>query len=196
MSSDLHLAVVELTVAVRALTTATESLTAALSSGPAPPGSCGSDSVIAIVKDSYEVEESAEVFALVRPRIAEEGPAEFPICLENRAERGLRHLCARPLIRAEAIFRLGFWAHIALATGTPFETEDLPEGAVAAHWVVLRSHFGTPFRVNSFNDLTGLLPIEERLDIVQKFETICELEIFCLGAGLKVPPQWRAESRN
>ena len=79
MSSDLRAAVLDLTTAVRQLTSATQSLASALETPRL--GSCTSDFVISIIKDSYTLPELEEVSGLLSVRGAEEGPPDVPECI-------------------------------------------------------------------------------------------------------------------
>ena len=191
MNIDLRSAVLDLTAAVRQLTVATQSLTAALQSS-GTPGSCDSEFVILIISDSYKIPELEEVSALLASRTAEEGPPELPDCLKERAEERLFYISGDPSSRALLAFRLGFWAKFALDTNVPFECDTTASGSVISHWVVLKSAYKVPFRLDNFPDFKRFVPEPNSEIVYQTFQTICEVEIFCAGAKLPVPPLWRA----
>ena len=191
MNIDLRSAVLDLTAAVRQLTVATQSLTTALQSS-GTPGSCDSEFVILIISDSYKIPELEEVSALLASRTIEEGPPELPDCLKERAEERLFYISGDPSSRALLAFRLGFWAKLALDTNGAFECDTTASGSVISHWVVLKSAYKVPFRLDSFPDFRRFVPEPNSEIVYQTFQTICEVEIFCAGAKLPVPPLWRA----
>ena len=193
MSSDLRAAVLDLTTAVRQLTSATQSLASALETPRL--GSCTSDFVISIIKDSYILPELEEVSGLLSVRGAEEGPPDVPECIYKLSETKLFYISGDTAARAKFAFNLGFWAKVALDTSTPYEC-DTHFGIVVSHWVVLRSPFKVPFRLDNLPDFRRFVGEDNKEAIYQTFQTLCEVEIFCCGANLPVPPLWRSGRRD
>ena len=196
MSSSLEAAVRDLTSAVRALSVATESL--ALLVGTPRPGACNSDYLIEIVQEGYE----QFYFEFVECRLArtfqsaESGPPTVPPVLFEFAEEKLQ--LGEPALSARVTraFNLGFWASVAIDTHLNFECDEAAPGSVIAHWVILRSSYNYPFRVNSLNDLAKFVDVRDSKIVYQSFETKTEVELFCLGAGKAVPELWRAGNPN
>ena len=191
MSSELRGAVLSLTAAVQQLTLATQSLAAAIAPED-PPGTCSSGFAIAIIKDSYYIPEAEEVERLCGSRIAEEGPADLPECLKKKVVDTLFYISGDPELRGHWAFRLGFWAKVALATQTGFECDIPSSGPLVCHWVVLRSPFKVPFRLDNLPDFQRFVGEPNKDIVYQTFQTLCEVEIFCVGASIPVPPLWRA----
>ncbi len=194
MSNSLERAVRDLTLAVRALTIATQSLSSSTST--ARPGECGSDYLIEVVAESYEQFYFADCRLARAFSGVETGPPTLPDLLRQFAEEKLQLVEPELSSRANRAFKLGFWASVALDCHTNFETEDSVPGDVISHWVILRSPFNFPFRVNSFNDLVKFVDIQDPRIVYQSFATITEVELFCCGAGKSVPELWRAGNPN
>ena len=200
MSSDLRAAVSDLTSAVTALTAAVSSLQAAISdppSSPAPVGCGDSDWVIGIVADSYEQSGLATASAVLSSCTAEEGPPTAPEETLAAAEELVGSRLPFVRERASEAFRLGFWAKVAIETCTPYEDEPLVSvNSELKHWVCLRSPYRVPFRVASFPDLKQFVDLSSNQVVVQSFGALYQLEAFCSGAGIPVPPQWRPSKRD
>ena len=194
MSSSLERAVRELTLAVRVLSEAVQNLSQA--TPVARPGGCDSEALIEIVKEGYEQFYFAEcrlarVFSGV-----ESGPPTVPAILFEFAEEKLQLGEPQLSSRVKRAFDLGFWASVAIDCHTNFESDTSVPGEVVAHWVILRSPYNYPFRVNSFNDLVKFVDIRDTKIVFQSFATQTEVELFCCGAGKPVPELWRAGNPN
>ena len=204
MSSDLRAAVVELSSAVTALTAAVTSLQAAIPvsssspvPSPAPIGCVGNDFVIGIVADSYTQSGLAAALAVGSSRGVEEGPPGVPeeVLVAGEAQVGSRLPFVRE--RATQAFRFGFWAKVAIDCHTNYEDEPLvTANSELKHWVVLRSPLRVPFRVESFPDLQQFVDLDDRQIIVQSLGVRYQLEAFCSGACIPVPPLWRPSKRD
>lgn len=203
MSSDLRQSVADLTAAVAALTSAVASLQLAVSSRPAEPvrsgypGSCDSDFVIGIVSESYEQDSLAACRLANGHRLIEEGPSDLPDAVLVAAQllAGTR----LPYVRDNALdaFKLGFWAKAALDTHIPYQDSPIVSvNCELKRWIVLRSPYGCAFRVSSFSDLKQFVDLEDRDVIVQSFGAFYQLEAFCSGALIPVPPQWKVSKRD
>lgn len=127
-------------------------------------------------------------------RTAEDGPPGLPKFCEDLAVRNLRGVEPGPVPRALRAFRAGFWSKVALETSTPYYWAD-PIGLTVSQWVVLRAgDRETPVRFNRKSDLNLFLSgIREHDIISESFATITELSIYCVGAGIHLPPlkTWR-----
>ena len=188
MSSDLTSAVQDLTNAVQQLTVATQALQASLSSSP---GTCGSDYLIEEIAPAYEPERLGEVQAVLSQHTPELGPLEIPFWLAGHIHQkfGVSELgLESQLLR---IFSAGYWARYSLDTQVDFVAERPLPGSVVGHWVVLRSPYKVPFRVNNFADFKAFVHPEDKSVIVQGLQSIWEVEVFCLGATSLVPALWR-----
>ena len=203
MSSDLRAAVAELSSAVTALTSAVTSLQAAIPVSsvpsvvtPAPVGCADSDFVIGIVADSYTQPGLSAALA-VGARGVEEGPPAVPEDVVEAAECQVGSRLPFVRERTSQAYRLGFWAKIAIDTHTPYEDEPIvTANAELKHWVVLRSPYRVPFRVESFPDLKQFVDLDNTQVIVQSLGARYRLEAFCSGACIPVPPLWRPSKRD
>ena len=193
MSSELTTAIQDLTAAVHQLTLATQSLQSAITPSP---GSCGSDYLIEEIAPSYEPDRLGEVQAVLSYHTPELGPLELPFWLPGHIHKkfGVSELGLEPqLLR---VFSAGFWAKYSLDTHVDFEAERPLPGSVVGHWVVLRSPYKVPFRVNNFGDLKAFIHTEDKSVIVQGLQSIWEVEVFCLGATIPVPALWRPSKQQ
>ena len=125
---------------------------------------------------------------------AEEGPPTTPGFCLDLAKHNLRGVDPGPVVRANRAFRAGFWSKVALETCTPYRWID-PIGPPLGHWVVLRAGERlTPVRFTKKSDYNLYLAGIPEHDIVSEgFASITELSIYCVGAGLRLPPlkTWR-----
>ena len=204
MSSDLRAAVVELSSAVTALAAAVTSLQAAIPASspsplvsPAPIGCVGNDFVIGIVADSYTQPGLSAALVVGSARGVEDGPPSVPEDVIEAAECQVGSRLPFIRERTTQAFRLGFWAKVAIDTHTNYEDEPLVTvNSELKHWVVLRSPFRVPFRVESFPDLQQFIDLDNTQVIVQSLGARYQLEAFCSGACIPVPPLWRPSKRD
>ena len=120
-------------------------------------------------------------------RTAEEGPPDTPTFL---AELARDHLTGNPSLfelRATEAFEAGFWIKISIETETAYRSDEDRVAFEPKHWLIF-SRRGAPFhcRVTSRRCLQVLLQ-QEPGAIVESFETLCELNICCVGAQQHVP---------
>ena len=186
MSSDLLLAVQSLQQSVDNLAQAV----ALLPTTPAPPGSCGSEFVIGIVKDGYDQVGLVESKEVLLSRWVEEGPPEVPEVLSEEAKKFMQGADNQKADRIKSVFERGFWATAACTTYTTFQNQVIRGSIVIGHWVILRSPYGVPFRVSSFTDLQAFVNVNDKDTVCQGLESITDVEVFCCGAGVRVPPLW------
>ena len=156
--------------------------------------------------DSWELVEPSEIVeGGLPPRsiVLEEGPPPLSPALEVYASI-LSEIGGGRRARAKAAFEAGFWAQIAAETNTEY-TPVVNRDLSTSHWIVLRgAGVSSPFRVTRRLDLNRLLSRSpgqvpsggvSTQPIVQAFASLCELRIFCGGAGISVPPllRWRSQ---
>ena len=121
----------------------------------------------------------------------EDGPLPTPPACLDLARRRLTSVSVGPDRRAHRAFRAGFWSAASIQTSTPYQPEeDLPDLKIS-HWVVLKSSRTPPaFRVTSRRALVALAEGDTDL-VVEKFASLAEVQIYCLGASAPVPPLLR-----
>lgn len=138
-------------------------------------------------------EESAALFASGG---VETGPPALPNSLVFLAEQRLSGRGGGSLRRAQRAWRCGFWARIALDTCTEYRREeelDLP----SSHWIVLSAPGTTsPKRTGRKIDCLKLLKEAGQGQIWDSFPSLTELQIFCAGAQIDVPPLVKWKSSN
>ena len=128
-------------------------------------------------------------------RNIEDGPLPTPPACLDLVRRRLTSVSVGADARAHRAFRAGFWASAAIKTHTPFSPiEDLKDLKIS-HWVVLSSGRSPPaFRVTSKRSFLALTEGDSKV-VVEKFASLAEVQIFCLGAEAPVPPllQWKRQ---
>ena len=178
----------DLTSAIRNLSIAANHLSShvgASSPGPAP-----------LVDPEWEVvEEECSPYPTLASKLSrdsscrgvEEGPLPTPAACFDLARRRLTSTSVGVDARVDRAFRAGFWAWAAIETHTPYSAEsDLP-GLKICHWVVLTSGRNPPaFRVASRRDFAALTAGDPHV-VAEKFASLTEVQIFCLGAKAPVP---------
>ena len=137
-------------------------------------------------------------------RIVEDGPGPTPPALISLGKSRLTGVDPGYETRVRRAYVAGFWAWAAVETHTEYTSADpicLPD----THFVVLRAwtfnprHVQLPVRVRTKSDLTQLLgPLPAPGAIVQGFSSLTEVQVFCGGANVSVPPlyQWRPPKRT
>ena len=148
------------------------------------------------VTQKWEVVEQSRLpfpdsFASIRASFSccglETGPPETPACaltLGNRCLSGAAGGAAKAVDRA---FRAGFWAHISIATYTPYEPLTKPPHHTPAHWICLIPHrLGASFRTHTLWEIEVINSCEQAA--IEGFSTFSEVEIFCAGAACPIPP--------
>ena len=153
--------------------------------------------------DHWElVEDAAPVTALekeVAQRIfsgrgVEDGPPPLPDSLRFLAAgQRLTSRGGGAYNRAWRAWKSGFWARVALDTCTDYKREeelDIP----VAHWIVVTAPGTTsPKRTTRKIDCLKLLKEAGQGQIWDCFPSLTELQIFCAGTQIDVPPlvRWR-----
>lgn len=123
----------------------------------------------------------------------EEGPPELPQSCLDLALVSLSHTVT-PEIRALRAFRLGFWDKSSLLCSIPqLPSTELPVDLPDWHWIALKTKdWALPVRFGSLSDFERFCN-QETVEIHQTFSSLAELEIYCVGAAIKVPTliRWR-----
>ena len=124
-----------------------------------------------------------------RFRGLDDGPGEVPEFILARAREALSSKAPGIEARVQSAYRAGFWAQIAIATHTPYQSREPLPGLRACHRVVLRSCFPSPFRVSVKRDIAAICDSRDATVLVcEGFSGLFELEIYCLAASSVVPP--------
>ena len=111
----------------------------------------------------------------------------------------LGRITTRPpgvVARAGRAFNGGFWAWIALETDTPYVQEHPLPYANNCHWVVLRSSHPEPFRTTALRDVGLLCDRSDPFLILEVFDSLTEVEVFCATARVDVPAWKCCRSRG
>ena len=196
----------ELISAISRLSLALETYNSSVLSAPA--ASSGTPAEVATVSDGSEhwilVEESELLPTGYRgeesSRIVEEGPPSCPPALYSLGQHRLTSVHPGSDRRVRRAFVAGFWAWAAQATNTDYSAAE-SIGLADCHFVILRSwsadprEITLPVRVDrkcEVQKICGRDPLKSG-SIVQGFASLTEVQCFCSGAGIEVPPlyQWR-----
>lgn len=178
-----------LTVAVERLTIATDRLANQLQTQisdlpPPQPRNPG------VVVESARVpfpEHFVTQIALLRFRGPEEGPGVVPDFVIESCKEKLSSKSPGPEERACAAYRAGFWASVAISTNTKYNQVQV-SGLRVNHWVVLRGCDSLPFRTTTRRDFDALVDPADRLLVFAVLDSLAEVEAFCLGASVGIPP--------
>ena len=202
-------AINRLTQAVEKLTLATESLTVALQSvtissdieplQAAPVVELTQPTSSTATRDSQYVIVVEELSRLPYPlhfveetsrhtlRGVEDGPPSVPAYVYRHFEERLTSKPPGTSARAISAYNAGFWAKAAIDCCIPYQPRELHPQHVSRHWVVLRSSFGSTFRVTSKKDLRIICRTDDPLLVCETFESLVEVEAFCLGSLFSIP---------
>lgn len=128
-------------------------------------------------------------------RTVEEGPPELPqSCLDLALVSLSPNGTPRPEIRALRAFRLGFWDKSSLLCRVPqLPSSEPPVDLPDWHWIALKTKdWALPVRFGSLSDFERFCN-QETVEIFQTFSSLAELEIYCVGASIKVSTliRWR-----
>ena len=125
------------------------------------------------------------------PFQAEEGPPPVPASLLFLS-RQLHSAKSNGEVRIRRAYNAGFWARIAVETCTSFQgPEALP--LKNAHFLILRARgLSRPVRVLKWEEADRLVRSDPEA-IHLGFPSLIEVQSFCCGAGVSVPPLygWR-----
>ena len=132
-------------------------------------------------------------------RSVEDGPGATPQALVSLGKHRLTGVDPGYETRVRRAFVAGFWAWAASATNTEYQPADpipLPDTQyiVLRSWTIDPKKVKLPARVKTKSDLIQLIgPLPAPGAIVQGFSSLTEVQIFCGGANIPIPPllQWR-----
>lgn len=136
-------------------------------------------------------------------RVVEDGPGPTPQELVSLGKSRLTGTDPGYEARVRRAYVAGFWAWVALATNTDYSPAE-PIGIADTQFVVLRSWshdprtVKLPVRVRTKSDLVQLVgKLPSPGAVVQSFASLTEVQVFCGGANLPVPPllQWRSQRK-
>lgn len=188
--SDQHL--IALTLAIERLTLSTDRLAqelqrhrlvASASDSPVPPIAAASAEGGRVPFPSEFVNHCA----LLRFRGAEDGPGSVPaFAVLHCVEKLSADKAPGPEERAKFAYRSGFWASIAISTRTGFNQVQA-QGLRNNHWIVLQSSIGA-FQVTSRREFGALVSLSDPALVYAVFDSLAEVDVFCLGASCIVPP--------
>lgn len=142
------------------------------------------------------VEESVEgpslgFYPTSRYSEVESGPPDIPPILLSVASR-LSSAEPGSVVRAKRAFACGFWARCALETCSPYKGAPVSLPLADTVWIVLRVGNSFSYRVSSKADLSRLLALKGRHEpIYQGFPSATEVQIFCAGCNIAVPPLFK-----
>ena len=158
------------------------------------PSSAGASSSVVqvqgVVKELHRTpfpDQFVQYCALQRFRDIEEGPGRAPDYCFAKARELLSEKDPGCEARVRNAYWCGFWAFVAIETSTSFKEKTNLSGLRNNHWVVLRSDRPSAFRTTTLRDLKALCSFESEDLVVGSFDSITEVEIFCLAARQAVP---------
>ena len=151
-----------------------------------------------IVEEEYAPGAPSSPFAEVYPVTGGTNYTQVPQFCYDLAKHRLTGASIGSVARTDRAFFCGTEAKEALRLGTPYYQEE-GIGLQAAHWIILRSsEIKGPCRVTSRRELNRLLGSGRPgpSAVWECFPSITELQIFCVGAGIPIPPLVRWRSRT
>ena len=126
----------------------------------------------------------------------EDGPCDLPSGVVDFCSSRITTRPPGVVARAGRAFNGGFWAWIALETDTPYVQEHPLPYANNCHWVVLRSSHPEPFRTTALRDVGLLCDRSDPFLILEVFDSLTEVEVFCATARVDVPAWKCCRSRG
>ena len=184
---------------LRALTQAIQALTLAVEGQPSEssPLAQRPSRPVSTLEGWQLVEDSAPIagapldFTQKEPVILfEEGPPDTPQFCYDLAKKRLSSAKANAADRARAAYVAGFWARAFWKCHTDYHSDYKP-GLQAVHWVLRKGEGFDLLRVTSQRDCDRLVAEFEDIVFLEKLPSLTELNIFCAGATVPVPPLWR-----
>lgn len=189
-----------------ALETYNSALTAHSTASSAVPASSpivsGDSDLWILIEDSEALPKGYKDENLLT-RIVEDGPPALPPALLSFGRHRLANIHPGSDSRVKRAFVAGFWAwaaHASNADYTPAESIGIAD----THFVILRAWCADPkkvklpLRVTKKSEVQKLCGRDPNLgSIVQGFASLTEVQCFCSGAGIEVPPlyQWRSSNQ-
>lgn len=186
--SDLVSALQGLTVVVTRIARSAE-----LSRASATPLSVAEQEGWEVVEDEYQTSELLAEEVSSSALTLEVSPSSVPTFCYDLAKHRLTGASIGSAPRAERAFFAGRRAKESLRVGSRYLQAD-NIGLQPAHWICLKSSkISAPRRVTTKRDLTRLTGSSESGVVWEQFPTITELQIFCVGLGIPIPPlvRWK-----
>eukprot|EP00435_Cladocopium_sp_Y103_P073125 s1385_g42.t1 len=141
-------------------------------------------------KETQSPSELAKCYQRDSKRVAPgRSSPDFCISLARRKLRSARH---SPEERARAAFVAGFWYRVSLIIEYAWASDYEPV-LPPSTWLVSKGSGISDFaRTNSRREAERFCEDQEGGKIVERFPSVTELQIFCAGAQIPVPPlvQW------
>eukprot|EP00435_Cladocopium_sp_Y103_P056921 s1903_g19.t1 len=126
----------------------------------------------------------------------EDGPPDTPDFCISLARRKLRSARHSPEERARAAFVAGFWYRISVIIEYAWASDYEPV-LPPSTWLVSKGSGISDFaRTNSRKEAERFCEDQEGGRIVERFPSVTELQIFCAGAQIPVPPLVQWTKRN
>lgn len=173
----------DLTLAIQHLSLVVDRLTSPSSD---PPSSASEEWEVVEAPETPLPEHFRDQSKVFLCRGPEDGPPPLPAALRSLVERRLTNVSIGALPRGERAFRAGFWAGVAIDTLTPYKPEAPVPDVKVSQFVCLHCDRGEPFRTHSafaFNSLCQ----SRGARVIEKFGSLTELHLFCLGASRPIP---------
>ena len=148
-----------------------------------------------IVEEEYAPGAPSSPHSEVYPVTVGTNYTQVPQFCYDLAKHRLTGASIGSVARTDRAFFCGIEAKEALRLGTLYYQEE-GIGLQVAHWIILRSsEIKGPCRVTSRRELNRLLGSGRPgpSAVWECFPSITELQIFCVGAGIPIPPlvRWR-----
>ena len=126
----------------------------------------------------------------------EDGPGPVPGFVFKFVEGRLSKKSPEVADRVKSAYSAGFWSSVALSTHTSYTPREAPVGLNKKHWIVLRSEHPNPFRTVTRRDFQRIAPLADQHLVCEVFETLAEVEVYCLAAGVPIPALLSCSNRN
>eukprot|EP00434_Breviolum_minutum_P038829 symbB.v1.2.034454.t5/scaffold4448.1/size41344/4 len=172
------------------LTSAIRDLTIAINPPEPDPETSSLGDWELLGEESEDIAVSRDAGCLeVRFRTLEEGPGPTPLYCVDLANRKLSGKPPGPSARCRRAFVAGFFAKKAVQCQTLYFIENPLPGFKIVHWVVLRCPpvFSEPVRFTNRVDFGRAIEACSGDLVVEPFASFTEVEIFCIGAGIRIP---------
>lgn len=175
----------DLTLAIQHLSLVVDCLTSPSSD---PPSSASEEWEVVEAPETPLPEHFRDQSKVFLCRGPEDGPPPLPAALRSLVERRLTNVSIGALPRGERAFRAGFWAGVAIDTLTPYKPEAPVPDVKVSQFVCLHCDRGEPFRTHSAFAFNSLCLLQSRgARVIEKFGSLTELHLFCLGASRPIP---------
>lgn len=141
---------------------------------------------IASGASSSQGQEAAEWEVIPPGHTPDQKEAELPEAVLHLVKSRLSAKEPGAEFRARRAFEAGIRAAKSLASGEKYVSEDPLVGHADCQWVVLRCSDRLPFRTQTKSDFRLLTQGSKNL-VAEAFPSLCEVQVFCIGAQCEVP---------